>query len=191
MRHRKAKLRLNRFTSWRRATLASLAKNILIRQSIRTTKAKALAARPVIERLISLGKTGSLAAKRQAYKIVGNHNLVSLIFNEIAPRFKTREGGYTRILNWGIRRGDSAELVILELTEVKKKEPPKLKIKKEEARAPIDKKTEAAPEKEKPGEGKKQKTETVVKEKPPITKKPSRNFLGGLRKIFKKERDSL
>lgn len=191
MRHRKAKFRLNRFTSWRRATLASLAKNLLIHQNIRTTKTKALAAKPVIEKLISLGKTGSLAAKRQAYKIVGNHNLVSLIFNEIAPRFKTRGGGYTRILNWGIRRGDSAELVILELTEIKKKEAFKPKTKKEEARAPIDKKTETTPEKEKPGEEKKRKTETAVKEKPPITKKPSRNFLGGLRKIFKKERDSL
>lgn len=178
MRHRKSRLQLNRFTSWRKATLISLAKNLLIHQSIKTTKIKAQAAKPLIEQLISLAKLNTLTAKRQAYKILGNHREVSLLFNDIAPRFNNRLGGYTRVLNLGPRRGDNAELVILELTEIKKKEK---KIPKEEIKA------EVKPEEKKE---KKPKPEVGVK-KPPITKKPFKRFLGGVRGIFKKERDSL
>ncbi len=121
MRHGKAKLRLNRFTSWRKATLASLARAMIIHQKIKTTNAKAKAVKPLIEKLISLGKKNSLFAKRQAYRILGDHKLVSLLFNDIAPRFANRIGGYTRILKLGSRRGDNAQLVILALTEIKEK----------------------------------------------------------------------
>jgi len=176
MRHAKFKYQLNRFSSWRAATLKSMAKNLLIHQSIKTTRTKAKAVRPLIEKLISLAKLNSLAAKRRAFKILGDHKLISLLFNDIGPRFNVRIGGYTRILNLGARRGDNAQQVILELTEIKKKEPKKHKEKKE-----------VQPEEEKKPE--------VIKEKPPvpppIKKMPSKNFLGGLRKIFKKERDSL
>jgi len=190
MRHKKSRFQLNRFTSWRRATLVSLARNLLIHQSIKTTKTKARAVKPLVEKLISLAKLNSLFAKRQVYKILNDHKLVSSLFNEIAPRFNNRVGGYTRILNLDTRRGDSAQIVILELTEVKKaiKKPKKEKekeVKAEEEKRPVI-------IKEKPVEAEeKHKTEVAVKEKPPITKKPPKKFLGGIRNIFKKERDSL
>ena len=191
MRHAKAKLRLNRFTSWRQATLTSLAKALLIHQRIKTTNAKAKAVKPLIEKLISLGKNNSLFAKRQAYRILGDHKLVSMLFKDIAVRFANRTGGYTRILNFGSRRGDNAQLVILAFTEIKEKAPkkPKAEAEKKEPQKPEILK-EGLP-KEQPQEEKKPKTEVAVKEKPPISKKPTKKFLGGLRRIFKKERDSL
>lgn len=186
MRHRKARLQLNRFTSWRRATLKSLVKNLLIQQSIKTTKTKAKAVRPLIEELISLAKLNTLSGKRQAFRILGEHRLVSLLFNDIGPRFNNRVGGYTRILSLGPRRGDNAELVIFELTEIKKK---KLKKPKKEKEVKVEEPEVVS--KKPPAAEQKPKTDVVVKEKPPITKKPSKKFLGGLRNIFKKERDSL
>lgn len=191
MRHAKAKLRLNRFTSWRQATLTSLAKALLIHQRIKTTDAKAKAVKPLIEKLISLGKNNSLFAKRQAYRILGDHKLVSTLFKDIAVRFANRTGGYTRILNFGFRRGDNAQLVILALTEIKEKVPkkPRAEAEKKEPQKPEILKEEFP--KEQPQEEKKPKAEVAVKEKPPISKKPTKKFLGGLRRIFKKERDSL
>jgi len=182
MRHAKIRLQLNRFTSWRQATLISLAKALITHQQIKTTLHKAKAAKPLVDKLITLGKKNSLSAKRQAYKILGDHGLVSLLFKDIAPRFANRIGGYTRILNLGVRRGDNARLVILALTEIKEKAPKKIKTS-----------IEAKPEivSQKPPKEEKPKTEVATKEKPPITKKPAKKFLGGLRGIFKKERDSL
>jgi len=182
MRHKKAKLQLNRFTSWRKATLKSMAQSLLIQQSVKTTLHKAKAVKPLVEKLISLAKENTLAAKRHAFKILCDHKLVSLLFNEIGPRFAKKIGGYTRIIALGSRRGDNAEVVILELTEIKRKAI-KRKPKKE---------IEAKPEETGLEEIKPQ-TATAVKEKekPPLEKKPSKKFLGGLRNIFKKERDSL
>ena len=188
MRHRKSRLQLNRFTSWRKATLISLTKNLLAHQRIRTTIHKARTVKPLIDKLIFVAKKNTLTARRQAYKILGSHKLVSLLFNDIAPRFNNRIGGYTRILNLGSRRGDNAELVILELTEIKKKEQKKAK-KEKEIKPEEKEKIEAI--KEKPIEEKQPKTQVAVKERPPITQKPTKGFLGGLRRIFKKERDSL
>jgi len=192
MRHRKAKSLLNRFTSWRKATLLSLARNVLINQSIRTTRHNAKVVRPLVEKLISLGKSNTLTAKRQAARLLGNdHTLVNLLFKELAPRFSNRQGGYTRIINLGQRRGDNAQIVILELTEIKKKEK-KARKKEKEAKTQEVKETGAEVIKERPVEVKKPDSEVAVKEKPPITKKPSKKFLGGIRNIFKKERrDSL
>lgn len=178
MRHRKARYRLNRFTSWRAATLTSMAKNLLQHERIITTKNKAMAVKPLIEKLITLGKENSLAARRRAFQFLQDHKLVSLLFADIAVRFNARSSGYTRILGFGSRRGDNAAMVILELTEVKKKEPKKHKKEKEEAK----------PDKEERREVIKEKTS---EEKPPISKKPDKKFLGGLRNIFKKKSDSL
>lgn len=181
MRHRKARLQLNRFTSWRKATLKSLVRNLLIHQSIRTTKTKATAAKVLVDRLISLAKQNTLFAKRRAFRILGDHKLVRLLFSDIAIRFNNRTSGFTRILNLGVRRGDNAELAILELTEIIRKERKRPK-----------KQKEVKDEEEKPLEEKKPKAEVKVLEKPPVIKKePHKKFLGGLRKIFKKERDSL
>ena len=192
MRHKKIRHRLNRFSSWREATLKSLARNLLIHQSIKTTKARALAVRPMVENLISLGKVNTLNAKRKAYSVLGDHRLVVLLFNDIAPRFAKRTGGYTRILSLGKRRGDDAKIVIFELTEIKKKEYKKIK-KEKAARHEETKKSEIAkgPALE---EGHKPKAETEFKEKekrPPISKKPDKKFLGGIRNIFKKKSDAL
>ncbi|RKY30517.1 MAG: 50S ribosomal protein L17 [Candidatus Omnitrophota bacterium] len=188
MRHNIKRLQLNRFTSWRKATLKSLAQSLLYRQSIKTTKTKAFAVKPLVDNLITLGKKNTLNAKRKAFQILGDHKLVSILFNDIARRFESRASGFTRILNLGRRRGDNAQVVILELTEIKKKEisPAKAKAKAEEA-AP-EKQAEIKPEKGKPVEPKKAKKETGVaqKEKPPVKGKPKKKFFGGISKIFKK-----
>ncbi|MFH0826944.1 MAG: 50S ribosomal protein L17 [Candidatus Omnitrophota bacterium] len=190
MRHRKAKYRLSRSTSWRRATLKSLARNLLIHQSIKTTLHRAKAVRPMVEELISLAKANTLAAKREAFRLLGGHPLVTQIFKELGPRFAQIRGGYTRIIQLGKRRGDDAQLVLLELTQIVKKEPKKYK-KEKETKPEVISKTEGP--KEKPVEEKREGRgpTAAVKEKPPITKKPTKKFLGGLRGIFKKERDSL
>ncbi|MBI5145259.1 MAG: 50S ribosomal protein L17, partial [Candidatus Omnitrophica bacterium] len=95
MRHRKQGFQLNRFTSWRRATLVSLARNLFLHQSIRTTKVKARAAQQLAERLIALAKTNTLSAKRQAHKILNDHQLVKMLFSDIASRFQNRQSGFT------------------------------------------------------------------------------------------------
>ncbi len=187
MRHRLKRLQLNRFTSWRRATVKSLVRSLIIQQSIRTTKIKAKAAKPLAEQLVSLAKLNTLAAKRRAFSILGEHRLVTLLFNDIGQRFKNRAGGYTRIISLGARRGDNAELVILELTEIKKKE---IKKPKKEKEVKAEETPDVVSEKPPVAEHK-TKTEVAVKEKPPITKNPPKKFLGGLRKIFKKKSDSL
>jgi large subunit ribosomal protein L17 len=194
MRHKKSKYQLNRFTSWRSATLTSLARSIILHQSIKTTKIKAKAIRSLADKLISLAKKNTLSARRAAFQILKDHSLVSLLFKEIGPRFANRTGGYTRILTLGKRRGDNAEIVILELTEIKKKEKPKSKKESkthEKKSEKIEKDTRhdieytQSPQEETP------KTDDAVQEKPPATQKPTKKFLGGLRNIFKKERDSL
>lgn len=179
------RLQLNRFTSWHKATLISLSRSVLIHQTIRTSLRKAKAVKPLLEKLVSLAKNNTLSAKRQAAKILNDHKLVSLLFNEIGPRFVNRNGGYVRLINLGRRRGDNAEMVILELTEIKKKEPKKHK-NKEEAGPKEDK--SLLTQKEGASEEKKIETEFTVKEKPPIIKKPTKKFLGGFKNIFKKER---
>jgi len=162
-------------------------------QSIKTTQIRARSVRPLVEKLINLAKANTLAAKRRAFAILGDHRLVSILFKDIGPRFTGRTGGYLRILHLGSRRGDGAEMVLLELTEIKKKEikkPKKQKETKAEAQ-PTDGQTE---ETRPVAEEKKTKTEVATKEKeerPPVIQKPSKKFLGGLRNIFKKERDSL
>lgn len=174
MRHRKKRLKLNRFTSWRKATLVSLSKNLLIYQSIRTTQTKAKASKPLVEKLITLGKRDNLAARRKAFSILQDHKLVQLLFANIAPLFNKRNGGYCRILPFGFRRGDRARMVIFELTEKRKEKKP---IKKEEIQ----------PE----PKGEASKTPVKPTTKPPKVEKPTRKFFGGLKKIFKKKRDSL
>ncbi len=175
MRHADKRSKLNRFTSWNKATLNSLARNIVIHQSITTTISRAKAVRPLVERLVSLAKENTLAAKRQAFRILGSHNLVSGLFNDIGPLFDKRASGFTRIINLKKRRGDNAQLVVFELTERKIKEPKKQKKVKEVTPEPSVEETRPQQPKER-------------KEEP---KKPAKKFLGGIKKIFKKERDSL
>ncbi len=109
--------RFSRNSSLRKATVRDLAKATIIAQRICTTEAKAKEARKLVDRLITLGKKGTLSAKRRAFAILCDHKIVSDLFAKTSPRFKNRIGGYTRIIKLGTRRGDNAALAYLELTE--------------------------------------------------------------------------
>ncbi len=176
MRHKIKTNRLDRFSSLRKATINSLSRAIFLGQAIKTTHARALAACGQIERLISLAKENSLASKRQAYRVLQDHRLVRRLFGETADLFKDRKSGFTRILKLGKRRGDGAQMVIFELTE-KKEKPKKEKAHKKAAASHQPELQHSAPAEDK----------SKTQEK----KEPQKNFLGGIKKIFKKERDSL
>jgi large subunit ribosomal protein L17 len=186
MRHRKTKYSLNRVTSWRKSTIISIVKNLLKFQKITTTDIRAKACRPLAESLISLARKNTLDGRRRAFKILGEHSLVSLLFEDIGPRFKKRGSGFTRILKIAKRRGDNAQMVVFELTEIKENKKIKpVKVEKASHQEP------GQPLKEKPEQEPKAQPETKISEKPPVVKKPTKKFLGGIRNIFKKERDSL
>jgi large subunit ribosomal protein L17 len=140
MRHRKAGYKLGRNPAHRRATLRNLVTNVIERERVHTTVARAKAARPIVERMITLGKRDTLHARRQAAAFLTTPAATQKLFETLAPRFGDRPGGYTRLVRAGFRIGDGAELAILELvgSELVKKEK---KGKKE--------KGEAKPEKEK------------------------------------------
>lgn len=189
MRHGKKRMQLGRFTSWHDATIKSLAKNMIICQSIKTTLTRAKASKQMVEKLIALSKKNTLFARRQAQRVLGEHKLVNLLFTEIGPRFSSRSSGFTRIIPLGKRRGDDAQMVIFELTELKKKEPKKAKKAKEEKPQATLEKAEAAHDKTIPEQ--KKETKAPVKENPVDEKKPAKKFMGGLRTIFRKKSDSL
>ncbi len=118
MRHGVSGKKFGRNQTLRAATIRDLVKAVLINQKIQTTRVKAGEARKAVDKMITLGKKNTLAAKRRAFAILCDHTLVSTLFTTIAPRFATRQGGYTRIIKLSVnRQGDNAEMVILELTE--------------------------------------------------------------------------
>jgi len=135
MRHRNYGKKLSRNTAHRRALLRNLVTSLLIEERIETTVAKAKAAKPVAEQLITLGKRGDLHARRQAASYLLNSGAVKSLFGDIAKRYASRPGGYTRIIRTGWRKGDGADLAVLELvgTEVLQKLAEK-RAKKTEAR---------------------------------------------------------
>ena len=114
MRHLKKTAKLGRTGEHRNAMLANMVCSLIIHKRIQTTIAKAKAARPVAEKLVSLGKSGTVHDRRLAVARLHNEEAAKILFNELAPIFKTRNGGYTRILRLNQRQGDSAELAILE-----------------------------------------------------------------------------
>ena len=124
MRHLKSGSKLGRQPAHRRATLRNLVTNLIEKERIETTILRAKAARPLAERLITLGKRDSLHARRQAAAFLTTPGATKKLFSELAPRFAQRQGGYTRIVRSGWRIGDGAELAILEFlgSELKKKE---------------------------------------------------------------------
>ncbi|MDZ4277512.1 MAG: 50S ribosomal protein L17 [Dehalococcoidia bacterium] len=115
MRHRLAGRKLNRPTPHRKALLRNQVKDLLVHESIRTTEARAKETRRLAERMITLGKDGSLHARRQALRFLNTKSVVAKVFDEIAPRYTGRAGGYTRILKLGRRDGDGAAMAQLEL----------------------------------------------------------------------------
>lgn len=129
MRHLVKRKKLGRDTSHRRALLRNLVTSFLEKERIRTTLAKAKAARPLAEKMITLARKDTLHAKRQALSFIYKKPVVKKLFEELGPRFSERPGGYTRIVKIGPRAGDGAEMAILELigSEFKKKEKKKAK----------------------------------------------------------------
>jgi len=134
MRHRKSFKKLNRPASHRQATLSNLASQLFTHKKIRTTTVKAKAARPVAERLITFAKSGTLHARRQVLRTIRDKQIVKELFEEIAPVYAARNGGYTRVVKLGQRQGDGAEVAYLELVDfegVRKEKKEKKKPEKE------------------------------------------------------------
>jgi len=117
MRHRKAGRKLGRSGGHRRALYRNLVTELFRHERIKTTEAKAKAVRPKAERLITLGKRGTLHAQRLAAGRLNDPVILKKLFDEIAPRYQDRPGGYTRILKLGHRQGDNAPMVLIELVE--------------------------------------------------------------------------
>ncbi|HUT83665.1 MAG TPA: 50S ribosomal protein L17 [Thermodesulfobacteriota bacterium] len=137
MRHRKAGRKLGRTSSHLKATLRNLVTSLLEHEKIETTDAKAKELRKIADKMITLGKRGDLHARRQALSVIMSKKVVKKLFEEIAPRFQNRQGGYTRIMKVGRRLGDNAPVSIIELVG--------------EGEAKKEKKKKAAGKKEKPG----------------------------------------
>ena len=114
MRHQKKTVRLGRTSEHRKALLANQVCSLIEHQRIKTTLAKAKAVRPLAEKMVTLGKNGSLHARRTALAVLRQKNMVKKLFDEIAPRSTTRNGGYTRIIRLGQRKSDSASMAFIE-----------------------------------------------------------------------------
>lgn len=117
MRHLKGGFKLGRNPSHRKSLLRNLTANIIEKNRIETTLAKAKAVKPIVEKMVTLGKNGTLGAKRQALAYLYKRKTVQLLFDEVAPRFMDRIGGYTRIIRTDNRKGDGADMAILEFTD--------------------------------------------------------------------------
>ena len=117
MRHGVAHRKLGRTTSHRTAMFANMAASLIKHEQITTTLPKAKELRPVAEKLITLGKRGSLHSRRLAYAQLRDDTIVSKLFDTLADRYRARAGGYTRVLKAGIRYGDAADMAVIELVD--------------------------------------------------------------------------
>ena len=154
MRHRNAGFKLGRNTSHRRALLRNLVTSVLVEDRVETTVTKAKAVRPLVEKMITLGKKGDLHSRRQALSYMMTAKSVDRLFDTVAPRYKDRQGGYLRIVRTGFQQGDGAEKAFIELLgaekqlEVKRQKRDEIKAKK---RADLEKHLEES-KKEEPKE---------------------------------------
>ena len=198
MRHHKSRRRLSRFTSSREAMLKNMAISILRHERIITTLPRAKEIRRLIDKLINLGRKQDLNSRRCASALLGDRKTVELLFKDIAPRFKDSNSGYTRIMHIANRRGDNAEMAILELTIIKPKEKKAIASKKKKEAAKTAE-TKAESKELKSKEDKIHEAEVIEekKEKTPVEKpkkeetKPakqekSKGFMDGIRGIFKR-----
>jgi len=117
MRHRMGGRKLNRTSSHRSAMFANMAASLLKHEQIKTTLPKAKDLRPIVEKLITLGKRGDLHARRQAYAQLRDEAVVAKLFSVLKDRYATRQGGYSRVLKAGFRYGDCAPMAIIELVD--------------------------------------------------------------------------
>lgn len=115
MRHQRSGRKFNMASDQRRALLSGLACQLLEHEKIKTGEARAKEVRGLVEQAISLGKRNDLHARRQAVALLRNKKIVYKLFNDVAPRYESRSGGYTRIVKLGPRPGDGAEQVVIEL----------------------------------------------------------------------------
>ena len=117
MKHRIKGKKLNRTSSHRKALFKNMAQAIIKHEQIITTLPKAKTMQPIIDKLITLGKKGSLHARRQAFSQLRDNNMVSKLFDDLATRYAERQGGYSRVLKAGYRYGDAAAMAVLELVD--------------------------------------------------------------------------
>ena len=117
MRHRKKGRTLSSTASHKKATMRNMATSLFRHERIETTTAKAKELRPFAERLITLAKRGDLHARRLAGRLIADRQVLGKLFDDIGPRFTERPGGYTRILKLGTRRGDAAEMALIDLVD--------------------------------------------------------------------------
>jgi large subunit ribosomal protein L17 len=144
MRHQKRGKKLGRSASHRKAMLSNMAASVLLHKQIKTTEAKAKEARRLVERLITYGKKGTTHARRLAFAILRDKKATSILFDEIAPVYENRQGGYTRLIKLGYRPNDTSKVVLLQLVDFFSEEPKKAKKKPAKASKPADKKAESA-----------------------------------------------
>jgi large subunit ribosomal protein L17 len=166
MRHGCAGRQFGRDSGHRKALLKMLVSALIKNEKIETTTAKAKELRPLAEKMITLGKRGDLHARRQALSVIQDEAVVSNLFSEIAPRFATRNGGYTRIVPTRTRLGDAAPMAVIELIDYRKKETGEVKPKKAdkaEAKPKKAEKAEAKPKKAEKAEAKPKKAEKTDK----------------------------
>jgi len=165
MRHRKKSEKFTRSRAQRKALVKSLVRALIINERITTTTSKAKYLRTQADKLITWAKKGTLASRRLAYRLLEDHKLVKKLFDSVGPRFKDVNGGYTRVLALGRRKGDCAPISLLELTKTAPKEVSQAK--------PGAKDKKAVSKEEKSAEKKEQKKKGVA---------------SGLKKIFKKRK---
>lgn len=117
MRHGNSGRRLNRTSSHRKAMFTNMAASLIEHEQIVTTLPKAKELRPIVEKLVTLGKRGDLHARRQVVSAIGCETMAKRLFDTIAPRYATRNGGYLRIMKAGYRHGDNAPMAVIEFVE--------------------------------------------------------------------------
>ena len=155
MRHRNAGNKLGRNTSHRRALLRNLTTSVILEDRVETTLAKAKTVRPLVEKMITLGKKGDLHSRRQALSYLMTDKSVERLFEIVAPRYADRQGGYLRIIHTGFRQGDGGEKAFIELLgaekqlDAKRQKRDDVKAKK---RAELEKQLEEAKKEEDGGE---------------------------------------
>ena len=144
MRHHRSGRKLGRDASHRKALYANLTGALIEHGRIKTTVAKAKEVRPVAEQMITLGRRGGVPARRQALKFLRSQDVVHKLFSDVGPRFKDRQGGYSRIVRLGPRLGDAAEMAYLELVDFTPEAPRPRRRREEPAEEPVEEETAAA-----------------------------------------------
>jgi len=168
MRHQKKRIKLGRKAEHRKALLANQVCSLIEHQRIKTTLAKAKVVRPLAERMVTLGKNGSIHARRTALATLRQKNAVKKLFDDIAPRSAERNGGYTRIVKLGQRKSDSAPMAFIEWVDMAELVEEKSAEEKAKKKAK-QKEPEAKPKKTEPeAAAPKEEEQTIVEEEKPV-----------------------